>query len=503
MTRKPNVLFIITHDVGRRFGCYGNTAVHTPHLDQLTEGGVVFDQHYCHWPLCGPARANLFSGCRPLTTQRFNNEDFVAGFRERMGPPFATLPEHFRNHGYETAAAGFVFHDADDPESWSMGHWRPSTSEMRRESGEGHRDGLPARLRGQYQGPEALALIRQRWEALQAAGCTEQDLEVERIARAARGPAVDAGDVGDEAYHGGQVAAKAVELIEAFPSDKPFFLAAGFIDTHLPFWAPQKYWDLYDRNALALPAYREPPEGSPEWAMGDSEPAQYYTTHGYERPWRASDEQSLELLHGRCAVLSYFDNLVGTMLAALEGAGRAHDTIVVLTADHGFHDGEHGYWGKHNLWDRSLQVPLIIRAPGAPRPTGRRGGLTEHVDVYPTLCGLAGLPRPGEFLEGASLAPLLASPDSEFKQAVFAHRKHMWHDRIQAYDIGHSVRTQRYRLTRYLDEAGEVLCSELFDYQEDPEERRNAAEDPRYADALAELGRLLEDGWQAACPDPH
>jgi iduronate 2-sulfatase len=305
---------------------------------------------------------------------------------------------------------------------------------------------------------------------------------------------VDAGDVDDEAYHGGQVAAKAVELIESFGKDTPFFLAAGFIDTHLPFWAPRRYWDLYDRSTLTLPAYREPPEGSPEWAEGDSEPAQYYTTHGYERPWRASDEESLELLHGRYAVISYFDALVGKMLAALERAGHADNTIVVLTADHGFHDGEHGYWGKHNLWDLSLQVPLIIRTPEADRREGRASGLTEHVDVYPTLCDLAGLPRPGEFLEGVSLLPLLEEPASQFKEAVFAHRKHMWHDRIQAYAMANSVRTERYRLTRYLDEAGETLYTEFFDYEEDPEERRNAAGDPKYADALALLDRLLQSG---------
>ncbi len=500
MTRKPNVLFIITHDVGRRFGCYGNPAIHTPHIDQLAADGVVFDQHYCHWPLCGPARANVFSGCRPMTTQRFNNEDFFPGFRERMGPRFATLPEHFRNHGYETAAAGFVFHDVEDPRSWSKGHWRPATSEMRKESAEGHRDGVPARLRGQYQSTEALALIRERWEALRSAGYTEQDLETEAIARAARGPAVDAGDVDDEAYHGGQVAARAIEQIESFGKDTPFFLAAGFIDTHLPFWAPRKYWDLYDRDALTLPAFREPPEGSPEWAEGDSEPAQYYTTHGYERPWRASEEESLELLHGRYAVLSYFDALVGKMLDALERTGHADNTIVVVTADHGFHDGEHGYWGKHNLWDLSLQVPLIIRTPESVSRAGRVGGLTEHVDVYPTLCDLACLPHPDRFLEGASLASVMESPAEHFKDAVFAHRKHMWHDRIQAYAMANSVRTQRYRLTRYLDEAGEVLHTEFFDYQEDPEERRNLGAEAAYAGDLERLERLLEDGWQAAHP---
>jgi arylsulfatase A-like enzyme len=226
--------------------------------------------------------------------------------------------------------------------------------------------------------------------------------------------------------------------------------------------------------------------------MGDSEPAQYYTTHGYEKPWRASDEESLELLHGRYAVLSYFDALVGKVLAALERAGHADDTVVVLTSDHGYHDGEHGYWGKHNLWDKSLHVPLIIRLPGASRRGARVGGLTEHVDLYPTLCDLAELPSPGKYLEGASMASLLDAASPEFKKAVFAHRKHIWHDRIKAYDIAHTVRTQRYRLTRYLDASGDAIHTELFDYERDPEERTNLADNPRYAAALAELDTVLQ-----------
>jgi len=501
MPKRANVLFIITHDVGRRYGCYGNPAIHTPRIDEFARGSVVFEQHFCHWPLCGPARSNIFSGCRPLTTQRFDNQPFLPNFRERMGPNFASLPEHFRNHGYETAATGFVFHDVDDPASWSLGHWRPQMSEMSEEQMKGTQDGLPARLRGHWQSPEALQLIRERWERLQAAGYTEKDLEQEAIGRAARGPAVEAADVPDEAYHGGQVAAKTVEMLHALPDDKPFFLAAGFIDTHLPFLSPRTYWDLYDRDALELPAFREPPGDSPEWAMGDSEPAQYYTTHGYERPWIASEAESLELLHGRYAVVSFFDNLVGRLLAALKAVGRADDTIVVLTSDHGFHEGEHGYWGKHNLWDKSLEVPLIIRLPGAGRQTTRVGGLTEHVDIYPTLCDLADLPHPEGFLEGSSLVPLLNAPRAEFKKAVFAHRKHMWHDRIKAYDVAHTVRTQRYRLTRYLDDSGEALYTELFDYQEDPEERENFADDPGHASALRELDKYLEVGWQAARPE--
>jgi len=489
---KPNILFLITHDVGPVYGCYGRAGIHTPHIDALADESLVFDSHYCHWPLCGPARANLFTGCRPLTTQRFNNQPFFRPFRERMGPHFASLPQHFKNQGYETSAVGFVFHDEEDPPSWSMGHWRPPTSEMLEGASIGFRDGLPARIRGQWQGSESLQLIRERWERLQKEGFTPVDLEDPQVERAARGPAVDAAPVDDRAYHGGQVAARAVQLIRDLPNDKPFFLAAGFIDSHLPFWAPQKYWDLYDRRRLSLPAFRDLPAGSPAWAMGDSEPAQYYTTHGYEKPWRANEDQSLELLHGRYAVLSYFDALVGTLLSALKDTGKDSDTIVILTSDHGFHEGEHGYWGKHNLWERSLHVPLLIKPVFGDLKAIRIKGLTEHVDVYPTLCAMAGVPSPSQLQEGISLVPLLEGSADEMKSAVFAHRKPMWHDRIQAYDMAHTVRTSRYRFTRYLDASQELVHSELFDYAVDPEEKRNFSSATDYAAAKAEVEGLLD-----------
>jgi arylsulfatase A-like enzyme len=236
---------------------------------------------------------------------------------------------------------------------------------------------------------------------------------------------------------------------------------------------------------------------------------QYYTQSGYGEPWHADERQSLELLHGHYAVISYIDAQAGKILDALRSRGLYEDTIVVLTSDHGFHDGEHGYWGKHNLWDRSLAVPLLIRLPEAGRgPGGARWGggtatipaLTEHVDLYPTFCDLCDLDKP-DWLEGDSLVPLFEDTDRAWKRAVFAHRKHMWHDRLQVYDIAHSVRTERYRFTMYLDGHGELLYRELFDYQEDPKETENRAELPGYAGTVTELTDMIESGWERFRPD--
>lgn len=488
---RPNVLFLISHDIGRRFGAYGNKEIVTPHIDAFADGAFRFDAHYCQWPLCGPSRATIFTGCRPPTTRRYDNRPFFASFRERTGFNPATLPEAFRVAGYRTAAFGFVYHDRVDPPSWSDGHlqvpeWTdPPTSEAEADLFAE----VPEQLLQGWRSREAKVLVRERWRALAARGITPADLTDPAIERAARGPAVERFAGPDESYPDGIATAAALEWLQAYaeggavgsvdpqadpersPGAAPFFLALGFVAGHTPFRAPARDWDAYDPAGLTLPSYREPPEGSPEWASGDSEPAQFYTTHGYDLPWRSDETQTRELLHGHYAAITYTDRQIGRVLDALQRTGMADNTIVVITSDHGFHDGHHGYWGKHNLWDQSLQVPLLLRVP-----RGDGGGtvdaLTEHIDLYPTLCDLADVPVP-EHLEGLSFAPILHGRTQQHKNAVFAHRRHMWHDRLQVYSEAHTVRTDRYRYTRYLDQRGEPIYEELFDYRKDPEERRN------------------------------
>jgi arylsulfatase A-like enzyme len=417
-----------------------------------------------------------------------------------MGREFHSLPERFRLEGYETYGAGLVLHDVDDAPSWSEPVWHPPTQN----AAAARQPDLPECLVGgnnkDWATDEAYELIRQRWRALQRDGYTVDDLADPSVARKAQGPPVEAGEVDDDGYEDGLVTEAAIEWLHTIADEAPFFLAVGYVTGHTPFRAPKKYFDLYDRTSLMLPEFRADPEGSPEWVSGDSEPAQYYTTHGYERPWRANDEQSRELLHGHLAATSYIDAQVGRLLDALEASGRAEETLVVVLSDHGFHDGQHGYWGKHNLWDRSLHVPFVVRLPpgiGAHAETPARGrvveGLTEHVDVYPTLCDLCRLEKP-EHLEGESLVQLLSNPDGPGKRAVISHRKHMWHDRIKVYEIAHSIRTERYRYTEYRNSHGTPIYRELFDYEIDPHERKNRIDQPAYQTTARELESLLASG---------
>jgi len=499
---KPNVLFFIMHDIGRRYGCYGSSRVVSPNIDRLSSAALRFENHFCHWPLCGPSRANIFTGLRPLSTERYNNQPFFPDFRKRRDRAFRSLPELFRRRGYRTFGSGLVFHDVDDPPSWSDGFFRPELPEEERRWIRVAQEASP----NPWFAEKSLRLIEERLGRLQADGLGERELLRPENLRKFRGPAVEAADVPDTAYFDGQAAERAQRWIRDYDGGAPFFLAVGFTAGHLPYNCPRRYWELYDRSSLRLPANRRPPAGSPEWAEGDSEPVQYYTRSGYEQPWHADRQQSLELLHGHYAAISYIDALVGRVLEALRGRGLYENTLVVLTSDHGFHDGEHGYWGKHNLWDASLAVPLLIRLPGGARGrTGRSDGsvipsLSEHVDLYPTLCDLCGLGKPS-WLEGESLLPLIEDPGRKRKGAALSHRKHMWHDRLQVYDIAHSVRTDRYRYTVYLDEEGGLLYRELFDYQEDPLETENRAELPECETLTVALSALLDSSLKRFAPD--
>lgn len=462
---RPNVLFIPVDDLRPDLGAYGNLRAKTPHLDRLAREGVVFERAYCQQAVCSPSRTSLLTGLRPDSTRVY---DLETHFRHTV-PRVVTLPQHFKDHGYETVGLGKIYHGGlDDPRSWSVPHRGPK-----------------ARM---YQLPENLRLIAEKKARLEKEGVAKQ-----AISRRARGPAFEAADVADDAYPDGELAEMGVAALRDLAAKgKPFFLAVGFLKPHLPFNAPKRYWDLHDRSGIRLPENGSAPRNAPSFALTDFGELRSYDAI----PARGAvpEETARSLIHGYHACVSYVDAQIGRLLAELERLGLRKDTVVIVWGDHGWKLGEHGSWCKHTNFELDTRSTLIVSAPAAAGNGRGTRALVEFVDIYPTLCELAGLPLP-DHIEGRSFAPLLADPVREWKRAAFSQYP-------RGKVMGHSMRTDRYRLTLWRESAPgrRTAAVELYDHVEDPGENVNIADDPRNAELLERLTTWLEAGWKETLP---
>lgn len=457
--RKPNVLFIAVDDLRPQLGCYGRTQMISPNIDALAGEGVAFRRAYCQVPVCGASRASLLKGVRPTRTR------FV-GYSTRADkdlPGAVSLPLHFRSHGYVTISNGKVYHHRnDDIKAWTERPWGPRSDWY---------GGWCA-----YRAEESRRMIEEGRKAGN---------------KKARGPAFEAADVPDDKYPDGMIAEKAISDLRRLKSaGKPFFLATGFLKPHLPFNAPRKYWDLYERDGIDLADNPFRPKDAPDAAIHNSGELRAYA--GIPRKGPVSKDIERSLVHGYYACVSYTDAQIGRVMGELDRLGLRRDTIVVLWGDHGWNLNEHGLWCKHCNFHTSLNAPMIVSAPGMLRGK-TSNALTEFVDIYPTLSELAGLPLP-EHLEGTSCVPLLEDPDRPWKTAAFSR-----------YYSGDSIRTDRYLYTEWHgkwrgDKKGNLYARMLYDHRTDPKENVNIAERPENAALVRRLSSQLKAGWKAAMP---
>jgi arylsulfatase A-like enzyme len=318
-----------------------------------------------------------------------------------------------------------------------------------------------------------------------------------------KGPAWEIADCRDEELPDGYIATKAIEALRARAraesgagEGKPFFLAVGFIKPHLPFVAPRRFFDLYPLDKVPLSPAPQAPLGAPSFATTNfGELRAYVGMPKGERP--VSERQARELVRGYYAAASFADAQVGKVLAELERLGLEDRTIIVLLGDHGWHLGDEGMWTKHTNFEIATRAPLLVSVPGMQHAGEKTAALVEFVDVYPTLCELAGLAQPAG-LEGTSLAPLLADPARAWKSAAFSQfprGKNI---------MGYTMRTDRYRYTQWQKRGDgdqpEVVARELYDEQADPHETKNLASDPAQAGTVKALSAKLQAGCRGALP---
>lgn len=435
----PNVLFIAVDDLRPELGCYDKEHIVSPNIDRLAESGMVFERAYCMVPTCGASRASLMTGLRP-TPNRFVGFDANA---QKEVPNVATLNSHFKSHGYHSLSLGKVFHDLDDSSAgWSEQAWKPTD------------------IGQNYRLPENQDLA------------TRSDNE--------RGPPYEAADAPDSDYPDAAIATRAIEDLQKLKDkDQPFFLAVGFLKPHLPFVAPKKYWDLYDRDTIGLPSNYHPPKDVPSEAIHRWGELRHYATVPRKGP--VPDAMAHELIHGYYACVSFVDAQVGRLLNELERLELADNTIVVLWGDHGWNLGEHTLWCKHSCFETSMHAPLIVRAPGVTRSGQRTKALTEFIDIYPSLCELATLPLP-EHLEGTSFVPQLKDPTLAGKSAA-----------IGRFKAGDTIRTDQFRFTQYRNSQGKEAGRMLYNHHQDPDENTNVAGHPSHTEVVESLGKALHN----------
>ena len=435
---KPNILFIAVDDLRPELNFFGASHIKSPNLDRLASESLVFNRAYCNVPTCGASRASLLTGARP-TRHRFITFDTQ---KDKELPEVTSLPMLFKENGYTTISNGKVFHHAnDDSLAWHE-IWRPEGNGLN------------------YQLKENIALS--------SAG--------------KRGMAFESANVVDDAYFDGKIANKGIDDLRKLKnSEQPFFLAVGFKKPHLPFNAPQKYWDMYKREDISMPESYLQPKSTPQQAFHKYGELRNYT--GIPKEGHLNDNLAKELILGYYACVSYVDSQIGRVLNELEKLGFAENTIIVLWGDHGWNLGEHMIWCKHSTFETSLRAPVIVKIPG--RPKGNTSNaIIEFVDIYPTLCDLAGIVKPSH-LEGESFVPVIEHGKreknyavSKFKNAVTLIKGDLFY-------------------TEWTDDEGVAYARMLFDHSNDPLELDNLAEKKENKNLVTQLAVELRQKWGA------
>lgn len=439
-----NVLFIAVDDMKVALNCYGQKHVISPSIDRLAQRGTLFERAYCQQSVCNPSRASVMTGLRPDTLRVW---DLPTHFRTHH-PEIVTLPQLFMKNGYFAQGIGKIFHN------WRQDDWKGDEVSW----------SVPSFLHYATHGADK-PQIEGKLPPNHASGRRNSECR----------------DVPDNAYYDGRIAERAIRALRVLKrQEQPFFLAVGFWKPHLPFNAPKKYWDMYEREKVPVPAVLRPPTNVPDLALTKD---------------RIDGKNDIDLLrelnHGHLAAITYLDTQIGKVLDELDSLGLRKNTIIVFWSDHGLHLGEHGLLRKTTVFDVDARVPMIITTPEH-QGGQRTGSLAELLDLYPTLADLCGL-EPPHSLAGKSLVPILSDPTQKVKAAALTQtpRPNYPRGKMPGF-MGYSIRSGSFRYTEWREFAsGKVTARELYDHRVDRGENENVVEQARYSDALPRLSKLL------------
>jgi arylsulfatase A-like enzyme len=494
------VLFMADQLRADGLSCYGNGAARTPALDRLARRGMRLDAHFTSNQICAPSRATLFSGTYARRHGVVRNGIALADEVE-------LLSHAFRKAGHRTHGVGkFHFQPILAAAEYRMpdsnAFWRLKEA---------------ASWHGPFFGFETADIVIGESAAVTEGGhyaawlrAVAPDLvEKYRREHALAPPPADLDEVWKCAvpephHYNSWIADRAIGFLHSLERGEPFFLFVSFPDPHHPFTPPAPWCDRFDPGEVPMPSVvpgeldRMPAyirdaalkEGSGgdtgksylDFLLSPGIPRE----QGFLTSTAGLSEATLRLLiahtYGAIAML---DAKIGAILAALESLGRADETVIVFTSDHGELLGDHGLLRKGPPpYRQLLQVPFIVAGPGV--RSGSADALTSHVDVKATLLELSAIA--GESGDGASFAPLLRGEAAPGREMVLAE----YHPRAVADQYNQTLIAGRWRYTAYLRRPD---WGELFDRWRDPDEHCNLFHEPSAQLIVGEMQRQMARFW--------
>ena len=430
-----NVLFLFTDDQPHHtIRALGNPHIHTPNLDRLVARGLTFTNAYIMGgsspAVCSPSRAAMLTG---RTLWNLENQGL---WKFEMSAERKTLPERWRQQGYETFATG--------------------KNEPGREA--------------------AFARSFSTGDKILFRGMTRSQYRLPLHAFSPEGKYPRENEVLHTGTHSSVIYADAAIRFlkgraETAPDErKPYFAYVAFQTPHDPWEFDESYGEWYDTKKIPLPESFAPehPFDNGMLRIRDEMLA------GFPR----TPEKVRELIAAHYATISQTDAEIGRILKALEASGEADHTLIVFTSDNGMAVGRHGLIGKQNVYDHSVHVPMILAGPGIPKGETREQ-LCYNYDIHPTLYQRAGMEIPGE-VEYKSLNRVIDDPE-------VPHREHLY---FAFMNWQRAMYDGRYKLIEYAVDG--KRHTQLFDLAEDPEETQNLANEPGHEATLAKLRKLLE-----------
>ena len=457
---RPNIVFIAVDDLRPDLGCYGNSIVHSPNIDKLATEGVLFENHYVNVPTCGASRQCLLTGMRPITSAYLRNDitEHVISNKPKSPVP-ETFIHHLKRNGYHTIGIGKISHSAD-----GLIYGYTDKPSNKRE--------LP------YSWDELIfnsGKWETRWNAFFGYANGENRQSLEKQVKP-----YEKGTVDDTGYVDGLTTQLAIsKLKELKNGSKPFFLGVGFFKPHLPFNSPEKYWDLYNRDSIPISPNPLVPINVNLKSLHESGEFNQYNLGDEKANLKhpVSNEYAKKLRHAYYSCISYVDQQIGLIVNEINSCGLGENTIIVVWGDHGWHLGDQQVWGKHTIFENALKSALIIKIPKNYKSKSI-SSIIETIDIYPSLLELCNIELPHP-IDGESFVNILNGSNKQNNNVAYGY-----------FRKGISLRTDRYRLTKYYrDEEPKI---ELYDHKNDPYETINIALE--YPDIVKKMMPLLEKG---------